>query len=1064
MRSAVAWFAENHVAANLLMFFLLLAGAFTGLNMKIEVFPETDLDIITITTVYSGASPAEVEEAVLRRIEEKVAGLAGIKRIDSNAREGVGSVTIEVMKDWNVNKLLDDIKSEVDRITTLPDEAEKPEVQALTRRSRVINVAVFGDAPEASIKHLAEKIKDDITNLPGITLAELYGLRKAEVAIEISEETLRRYGLTLGQVAQAVRKGSLDLPAGRIKTSGGEILVRTKGRRYHADDYRDVAVISYADGRKVTLGQIADLKDGFEDVDLHSRFQGKNAAMIQIFRVADQNALKVAETVKQYLEKIRPGLPSGVDVAFYSDRSEILKSRLNLLLKNLTIGLVLVSIMLGVFMNLRLAFWVTLGIPISFMAALLLLPKFDVSINMISLFAFIMVLGIVVDDAIIVGENIYRKQEKGHGSFKAAVEGTLEVGRPVIFAVLTTIVAFWPLTMAAGTMGKIMRNIPIVVMLVLAGSLVESLFILPAHLERSAKKAANSKSGPKKEKRVARWLRLIINGPYTGLAKFCVNWRYATIALGLVLLLLSVGVWQAGWIKFVFFPRVEGNTMRCYVTMPVGTPVERTEEVIRRIEQAALDVIAEADSRRPENKPSLMRYSMMLVGRHSGRGASRGTGGHLAQIWVNLIDSEKRQLSTSELTRRWRKKIGNIPDAESVTYRSEIHGAGNPIEIHLSLDDNDQLVAAGEDLKAELGRFPGVFDIGDSFLPGKKEMQLKLKPAARSLGLTLDDLARQVRHAFYGVEALRLQRGKDDLKVMVRYPDSERKSLGSVEDMRIRTPDGLEIPFSQVAQVKIEQGYASIERAQRLRVIKVTADIEAEVTNANEVRMALTNTVLPRLQNLYPDLRYTVEGEGKEQKDSLGDVTKGFAIALFGIYALLAIPFKSFSQPFLVMAAIPFGIVGAIAGHLAMGFNISLLSLFGMVGLAGVVVNDSLVLVYTANRIRRQGVKAFDAIIQAGCLRFRPILLTSLTTFAGLTPMLLERSVQAQFLIPMAISLGFGVLFGTVVTLLLIPSGYMILEDIFNILGGRRTKLEMKSEVGSRKSEKRKLGVEKGSS
>ncbi len=1035
MKTAVAWFAENHVAANLLMFFLLLAGAFTGLNMKIEVFPETDLDIISVNTEYPGASPAEVEEAILRRVEEKLAGLAGIKRIDSSARESFGSVTIEVMKNWDVKKLLDDVKSEVDRITTLPDEAEKPEVQAVTRRSRVINVAIFGDAGESTIKHLAERIKDDLTNLPGITLAEMRGLRKSEVSIEISEETLRRYGLTLGQVAQAVRKGSLDLPAGRIKTSSGEILIRTKGRRYHAEDYRDVAVITYADGRKVTLGQIANLRDGFEDVDLNSRFQGKPAAMIQVYRVADQNALKVAETVKQYLEKTRPGLPSGVDVAYYSDRSEILKSRLNLLLKNLAVGLILVSIMLSLFMNIRLAFWVTLGIPISFMAALLVLPQFDVSINMISLFAFIMVLGIVVDDAIIVGENIYRKQEEGHGSLKAAVEGTLEVGRPVIFAVLTTIVAFWPLTMAEGTMGKIMRNIPIVVVLVLAGSLVESLFILPAHLERSAKKARQRNPGPIREKRFARWLRLIINGPYNRLVRTCVNWRYAFIALGLVGLLLSYGVWQAGWIKFVFFPRVEGNTMRAYVTMPVGTPVERTEEVIDRIEQAALAVIGEADSRRPQDAPSLMRYSMMLIGRHSGRGATSGTGGHLAQIWVNLIDSEKRSVSTAELARRWRKKIGNVPDAESVTYRSEIHGAGNPVEIHLSLDDHNQLEAAAEDLKAELKAYPGVFDIGDSFLPGKKEMQLKLKPAARSLGLTLDDLARQVRHAFYGSEALRLQRGKDELKVMIRYPEAERKSLGSVEDMRIRTPDGLEVPFGQVAQVNIEQGYAAIQRAQRLRVIKVTADIEPSVTNANEVRMSLKDTVLPRLQNFYPGLRYTVEGEGKQQKESLGDVIKGFGLALFGIYALLAVPFRSFSQPIIVMAAIPFGFVGALAGHLIMGFNISLLSLFGMVGLAGVVVNDSLVLVYTANGLRQQGMRAHEAIVKAGCRRFRPILLTSLTTFAGLTPMLLERSVQAQFLIPMAISLGFGVLFGTIVTLLLIPSGYMILEDIQKLFG-----------------------------
>ncbi len=1040
MKSAVSWFAGNHVAANLLMIFLLAAGIFTGLTMKIEVFPETDLDIISISTVYSGASPSEVEEALLRQIEENVAGLAGIERIDSVAREGVGQVTIEVMKDWDVKQLLDDVKSEVDRITTLPDEAEKPVVRSLTRRSRVINVAVFGEADEAVIKHLADNIKDEMTNLPGITLAELYGMRAVEVAIEISEKTLRRYGLTLGQVAEAVRKGSLDLPAGRIKTSGGEILIRTKGRRYHADDYRDLAVLTYADGRKVTLGQIATLKDGFEDVDLSARFQGKPAAMILIYRVADQSALKVAQTVKDYIEEIRPGLPAGVDVAFYSDRSEILKSRLNLLLRNMAIGLILVSILLGFFMNLRLAFWVTLGIPISFAAALMVLPQMDVSINMISLFAFIMVLGIVVDDAIIIGENIYRKQEEGYGSLKAAVEGALEVGHPVIFSVLTTMVAFWPLMMAAGTMGKIMRNIPIVVILVLAGSLVESLFILPAHLERSAAKTAAGRSGPLKEKRSARWLKSIISGPYARLVNFCVSWRYATVTLGLVLLLLCFGVWQAGWIKFVFFPRVEGNTMRCYVTMPVGTPVERTQEVIGKIEQAALEAVKEADSRRPEGSSSLMEYSMLLIGAHSGRGATRGSGGHLAQIWVNLVESEVREISTAALTREWRKKVGNIPDAESITFRSEIHGAGNPVEIHLSLDDNDQLIAAAEDLKLELQRYPGVFDISDSFLPGKKEIQLKLKPSARSLGLTLDDLARQVRHAFYGAEALRLQRGKDELKVMVRYPEKERKSIGNIEDMRIRTSSGDEVPFSQVAQVKIEQGYATIERAQRLRVIKVTADVEASVINANEVRIALKDNFLPRLKNIYPGLRYTIEGEGKEQAESLGDVKAGFAIALFGIYALLAIPFKSFSQPFIVMAAIPFGIVGAVIGHLIMGFDISLLSLFGIVGLAGVVVNDSLVLVYAANRMRSQGDTARGAVTKAGGLRFRPILLTSLTTFAGLSPMLLERSVQAQFLIPMAISLAFGVLFGTFVTLLLVPCGYMILDDIVKFMSGLRTR------------------------
>ncbi len=1033
MKSTIAWFAQNHVAANLLMLFFLAAGIFTALTMKVEVFPETDLDIIQITTQYSGASPAEVEEAVLRRIEEKVAGLAGIKRIDSNAQEGYGAVTIEVIKNWDLKKLLEEVKAEVDRITTLPDEAEKPVVRELTRKSRVINVAIYGDAREATIKHLAEKIKDEITNLPGITLAELRGIRTAEVSIEISEQTLRRYGLTLGQVAEAVRKGSLDLPAGRIKTAGGEILIRTKGRRYYADDYRDVAVLTQAGGTKVTLGQIAQLKDGFEDVDVKSRFQGKPAAFIVVNRVANQNALTVADDVKRYIEEIRPGLPEGLDITVYQDRSTILKSRLFLLLKNLGFGLVLVIILLGVVMNLRLAFWVTLGIPISFAAALAVLPYFDVSINMISVFAFIMVLGIVVDDAIIIGENIYRKQEEGLSSLKAAVEGAIEVGHPVIFSVLTTLVAFWPLQLAGGMMGKIMRNIPIVVCLVLLGSLVESLFILPAHLERSADKASKRRSGPPKEKRFARWLKWIINGPYTRFVALCIRWRYATIAVGLVLLLLCLGVYKAGWIKFTFFPKVVGDTMRCYVTMPVGTPLQRTEEVINRIERVALEVIDEVDQQRPDGAPSMLEYSLVSVGSHFGRGATRGTGGHLAQIWVQLLESEERNLGTAKLTRKWRKKVGNIPDAESITYRAELHSAGNPIEVHLSLDDHAQLMAAADELKTELRGIPGVFDISDSFLPGKREMQLKLKPAARSLGVTLDDLARQVRHAFYGAEALRMQRGKDEVKVMVRYPEAERRSQGFVEDMRIRTPGGLEVPFKQVAEVNMDQGYATIERAQRLRVIKVSADVNEDITNANEVRTELAASFLTNLKSNYPDLRYTIEGEGKEQKESLSDVEKGLYIALFGIYALLAIPFRSFTQPFIVMLAIPFGIVGAVAGHLIMGYNISLLSLFGMVGLAGVVVNDSLVLIYAANRIRRQGDGPQSAVIKAGGLRFRAILLTSLTTFAGLTPMLLERSVQAQFLIPMAVSLGFGVLFGTFVTLLLIPCGYVIREDIVNL-------------------------------
>jgi multidrug efflux pump subunit AcrB len=591
-------------------------------------------------------------------------------------------------------------------------------------------------------------------------------------------------------------------------------------------------------------------------------------------------------------------------------------------------------------------------------------------------------------------------------------------------------------------MGKIMRNIPIVVILVLLGSLVESLFILPSHLNRSAeKKLKNLGTVQSKEKISGRWLRWLIQHPYARLVNFCVTWRYATVACGVAMLALSFGIWQAGWIKFTFFPKVEGNTLRCYITMPTGTPAERTQDVVALIENSGRELLAEIDQTRAKKDSHLLEYSLSLIGRHTGRGGTLGTGGHLGQVWLNLLDSEERNISTNKLARLWRSRIGTIPDAQLISFRSEIHSAGNPIEIHLSSDDHDQLLAAADVLKAELRRFPGVFDVGDSFLPGKKELQLKLKPAARSLGLTLNDLARQVRHAFYGAEALRLQREKDEVKVLVRYHESERRSLGYIEEMRIRTPDGKEIPFNQVAEVNMEQGYATVERAQRRRVIKVTADVDETVTNANEVRIFLENQFLPKMQNQFYGLRYAIEGEGKEQKESWSDVLQGFAIALFCIYALLAIPFKSFTQPLIIMAAIPFGFVGAVLGHLLMGYNISILSLFGMVGLAGVAVNDSLVLVYAANRLHRDGDDAYTAVTRAGGLRFRAVILTSLTTFAGLTPMLIEKSMQAQFLIPMAVSLGFGVLFSTFITLLLIPCGYMIHKDIHRIVDAIKFRL-----------------------
>lgn len=1036
MKRVIAWFAQNHVAANLLMIFFLLAGAVTALTMKLEVFPETSLDTITISVEYRGASPAEVEEGVIQKIEENIAGLAGIRRIDSKAVEGLATITIEVVKGWDLQKLLDEVKSEVDRITTLPDEAEKPVIRETTRRTQVLWVALFGDVPEASIKAITQRMKDDITTLPGVTVAELFGVRDSEIHIEVSEETLKRYNLTLKSVANAVAQASLDLPGGSVKTEGGEILVRAKGRKYLAKEYRDVPVITRTDGSKVTLGQIAQIKEGFQDdQELFARFNGKPAALIQVYRVADQNALDVASEVKEYVAKIRPELPAGVNVDFFADRSKILKSRIDLLLRNMAQGLVLVVLVLGLFLSARLSFWVTLGIPISFLAAIWFLPFADVSINMISLFAFIMVLGIVVDDAIVVGEQVFTFREDGMEPMKASVEGTSIIGKPVIFSVLTTVAAFLPLMMGTGMMGKIMRNIPVVVIAVLIASLVECLFILPSHL--AGAKVKQRKNG--EEKMSARLLRRFIRGPYYKALDFCLRWRYATIASGLAVLFIGVGLLMGGYIKFTLFPVVEGDLLTANLELPAGAPAEQTIQLVDKLEKSITEVLHKADQKRPEDAEPLHKYTVSLVGvstggrSHGGAGGS-SAGGNLATVFVELLEGEKRNMSTKGLVADWRKQTGEVPEAESLSFTGEMFSAGNPIEVHLSAPNEEELITAADELKAKLATYTGVFDIADSFTPGKWEMQLKLKPAARSLGLTLQDLAQQVRYAFYGAEALRIQRNQDEVRVLVRYPEKERRSLSDVRQMRIRTAAGDEVPFNQVAEVTMTRGYTSVDRAQRRRVIKVTADVNADLANASELRGWLEKSVLPELLAKYKGLRYAMEGAGREERESLSDVLQGFVIALFLIYALLAIPFRSFSQPFIVMAAIPFGLVGALAGHFIMGLGTSLLSLFGMVGLTGVVVNDSLVLIDAANRLRDAGMTPGEAIREAGPMRFRAIILTSLTTFGGLAPIIFERSLQAQFLIPMAVSLGFGVLFATGVTLVLIPCGYLMLDDIHRII------------------------------
>jgi multidrug efflux pump subunit AcrB len=1036
-KGVLAWFAANHVAANLLMLLIMAAGLLAIFSAKMEVFPELSFDMINVTVPYLGASPADVEEGVCLRVEEAVAGVDGIKRITSTAGEGAGSILVEVEEYADAKEVLDDIKAQIDTITTFPQETEKPIITEIKTRHNVISIVVFGDVTERTLRKLVDQIRDDLTAMDNISQVSISGVRPYEISIEVSEENLRRYNLSFDQVSRAVSNSSLDIPAGSVKTTGGEILVRTKGQRYYGREFENIIVLTRNDGTQVRLSDIAKVKDDFEDVDLYAKFDGKRAAFVQVSRMGEQGALDIAKTVKKYIEDKKDYLPEGISIALWQDDSEILKSRMNLLKRNAGIGLVLVFLCLTLFLNLRLAFWTTVGIPISFLGAFWLMPFFDVSINMMSLFAFIMSLGLVVDDAIVVGENIFVYRQRGMDRIEAAIKGVKEMCMPVVLAVLTTMFAFLPLAYTAGIMGKFLRVLPIVVISVLGFSLIEALLILPAHLssDRFSKKSIVVRFTDKINYWTGKGLGWFVNGPFARFVVRAVRWRYVTLAVAFAIFLFTVGFIAGGYIKFVFFDSVEADNMIATLTMPQGTPVEQTGRIIERIEKAALQVIDEFSS---EGKPSLMKHISTTVGAHPA--AARGgpghsdlatmTASHLAEVNVELLNAEERYASSEAMKNRWRDIVGEIPGVSSLTYMSEIMSTGDPVNVELSHQSYTVLLQAVEQLKLLLKQYDGVSDVSDSFEPGKAEVKMELKDSGRTLGLTLSDLARQVRQGFYGDEAQRIQRGRDDIRVMVRYPENERKSLADVENMRIRLPDGTEIPFKTVAEVQYGRGYAAIRRIDRRRVVSASADVDEAKANAGEINKDLYENVLPGLRSQFPGLQYRFAGEQRERNESLGSLRINFVIAMFAIYGLLAVLFRSYSQPVIVMSAIPFGIVGATIGHLLMGFNLSILSMFGIVALSGVVVNDSLIMIDLINRERKGGIGLAQVLRDSATRRFRPIMLTTLTTFCGLLPMIAEKSLQARFLVPMAISLAFGVMFATCITLVLVPSLYMILEDI----------------------------------
>jgi multidrug efflux pump subunit AcrB len=952
----------------------------------------------------------------------------------------VGKVVIELELGADTRKVMDDVKSRVDAINTFPEETEKPVIKEVTSRRQVIDVALWGDADETTLKFLAESVRDEIAALPGVSQVELANARPYEVSIEISEQDLRRHGLTFKQVADAVRRSSLDLPGGSVKTSGGEILLRAKGQAYRRREFEDLVLLSHPDGTHLRLGEVARVDDGFAETDQFSFFDGKPSLVIRVFRTGEQGALDIAGKVKNYVKEAQARMPEGITLTTWRDTSKELRDRLDLMVRSGRAGFVLVFLTLALFLRFRLAFWVSLGIPVSFLGAFWLMPTFDVSINMISAFAFIVVLGIVVDDAIVVGESIFTHQQRTGRGLEGAIKGTKEVTIPVVFAVLTSVAAFLPLLAVPGTMGKMMHTIPLIVIPCLLFSLVESMWILPAHLSHiGARNHADGKGRWRRfQGRFASGLEHFIEGVYKPFLELAIRWRYLTLAVGVAILIVTLGMVGGGWIRFVYFPEVEANFITATLTMPQGAPVAMTARGVSLLEESARDLRGQLEA---ETGTDLFRHSYTAVGDQPyrtaqatvGPGAARQvnfSGSHLGEVTIELIPAEERDVGSAELAERWREMTDHIPDALEMSFSAELFSPGEDINVELTGPDLAELRKAAAELKLSLSGYAGVYEISDSFREGKKEVKLKIKPAAEVLGLTLADLARQVRQAFYGEEAQRIQRGRDDIRVMVRYPKEERRSLGDLENMRIRTPNGQEVPFDQVALVEPGRGFASIQRVDRRRAVNVTADVDAVLVTPGDIIADLEARVLPEIVAEHPSVFYTLEGAQAEQRESLGGLQRGFAIALLLIYALLAIPLRSYSQPLIIMAAIPFGVVGAAWGHFVMGINLTIISLFGIVALAGVVVNDSLVMVDFINRNRRRGEDLAVAVRQAGVVRFRPILLTSLTTFAGLLPLLLERSMQARFLIPMAVSLAFGVLFATFITLLLVPAGYTVLEDI----------------------------------
>ena len=1048
MRAIVAWTIRNMPAMNTLMVAVLLVGAMAFATMRREGFPEFDLEIVLVTVPYPGATPEEVEEGICQKIEEACRSVEGIKKITSVAQEGSGFCVFELRESVeDVQKTLAEIRSEVDRIPSFPELSEDPKVEQVTLRTPAIKVGVLappasqGAVSEEELRDVAEAVRDDLLTLPAVSAANLQGARDYEIDIEISEATLRKYGLSLQAVADIVRRENIELPGGVIRSESGEILLRGKNKRYSGEEIATLPLVTMPDGLVLTVGDLATVRDEFADVASTNQINGRPGMVVSVDRTSSEDLLAMVAAVKGYVTDA--ALPPGYELVTWADQSVDVRDRLDMLVSNGLQGLAVVFVVLALFLDLKIAFWVSLGIPFSMLGTGMLMLTTDQTLNMLSMFAFLMAIGIVVDDAVVVSDNIERHRRMGKGLMAAAIDGTVEVIPSVVSSVTTTVITFMPLCFVSGVMGKFIAVMPFAFITALLMSLFESTLVLPGHLAHE-KSLLFTILGvilyPLRlllpviaflQRACERTLKWVVRHIYSPLLDIALDNRLSTLAVALGILLVAMGIVRSGVTPFTLFPKIDANRLLAKIVFPDGTPADVTEDATRRIEEAAFAASAKFS---PPGEP-IVTLVHRAVGQVAAQGEvgpdARMSGSHVGAVALELVDGESRDITSEEFISEWRQAAGEFAGTESLLYGTENIGpGGKTIEFKLLAASQPeavrQLEAAVERCKEWLAQYPGVIDIDDDSRPGKWEYQIKVKPRAEALGVSLADLAGTIRASYYGEEVMRLQRGRHEVKLMVRYPQDERRSFATLEDIRVTGPDGVKRPLSELADITVARGYSEINRLDQKRSITVTADIDIakSTLTSGQITADMEKRLMPGLLAEYPEVRVRWEGQREQTNESLRSLGIGFIVALFAMFILLTMEFKSYFQPLLIIFVIPFGCAGAVFGHALMGMPLTLFSMFGLVALSGVVVNDSIVLIDFINHRVRAGHPLREALREAGCLRFRPVLLTSVTTIGGLTPLLLETSFQAQFLVPMATSMAFGLMTTTLIVLILVPVMY----------------------------------------